>query len=434
MRKIERRMPADLEAEESLIGAMLLSTEAVEEVMEHITAGDFYSKEHQEIVEAIATIWRRGKAVDCVTVGRELKNRGSGKDETETTAYLTELVASTPVISHVDSHIGIVIDLAKKRELITTATKIAEESLISEMPAEVLVDRAEAEIFALGEGRREGGTERIEKSISEALDRLEGRGSAVGLPTGLIDLDRLTGGLREGELIVVGARPSMGKTALAMGIAAHIATEKSLPVLVASLEMGEADLTARLIAGEARLNHRGAELTEVERSRMGIAAKQLAIAPLFINDRPTSTPQSIRSEARRLKAKEGLALIVVDYLQLMTAGGRINDRQAEIAEVSRSLKVLARELEIPIIAVSQLSRKLEDRSEKRPLLSDLRESGQIEQDADLVLFLYRDEVYSAESKDAGVAEVIVAKNRNGATGTTRMAWIAGQTRFANLAR
>jgi replicative DNA helicase len=304
------------------------------------------------------------------------------------------------------------------------------------------IDEAEAMMFRIAERRVVDSTKPIRELLDANLDRLEElyeQGNAItGLPTGYVDFDELLSGLQPSNLIVVGARPSMGKTAFALGMAANAALEAQRPVLFFSLEMGHLELTQRLLCSDARVDSqrmRNGNLAEDDWPKITRAVGKLGEAPIWIDDNPNLTVMEVRAKARRLKSRLGdLGLIVVDYLQLMSGRGNAENRQVEVSEMSRGLKILARELETPIVAVSQLSRGLESRSDKRPMLSDLRESGSIEQDADVVAFLYRDEVYNPESPDIGSAEVIIAKHRNGPTGTVRLAWLSNYTRFANMSR
>jgi replicative DNA helicase len=297
-------------------------------------------------------------------------------------------------------------------------------------------------VFAMSQRRVEDSVKPLRDLLDTSLDRLEHlfmRGDAItGLPTGYLDLDELLSGLQPSTLVVVGARPSVGKTAFALGMAAHAAVEEHKPVLFCSLEMGHLELTQRLLAAEARVDSskmRNGRLTDADWTKISHALGRLSEAPLFIDDNPNLTVMEIRANARRLKSRVGeLGMVVIDYLQLMSGRGRAENRQVEVSEMSRGLKILARELETPVVALSQLSRALELRADKRPMLADLRESGSIEQDADVVLFLYRDEVYNPESPDVGTAEVILAKHRNGPTGNVRLAFLGHYTRFANMAR
>ena len=434
--------PHNLQAEESLLGAMLLSRDAIAAVMEvRLSPEDFYKPTHGHIYEAISTIYERGEPPDAVTVAEELRRDGL-LEPIGGTATLVNLQAATPATTNAARYARIVEEHALLRRLIGVAGEIAE--LGYELPDDVTaaVDRAEALVFDVAQRRVADTLAPLRDLLSQSLDRLEAlyeRGEAItGVPTGYHDLDEQLSGLQPSSLVVVGARPAMGKTAFALGMASHAAMEHRRPVLFFSLEMSHLELTQRLLCAEARVDSnrmRTGRLQEGDWSRINNAIGKLAEAPIYIDDNPNTTVMEIRAKARRLKSRIGdLGLICVDYLQLMTGRGSAENRQVEVSEMSRGLKILARELEVPVVALSQLSRNLEMRSDKRPVLADLRESGSIEQDSDVVMFLYRDEIYNAESADRGGAEVIVAKHRNGPTGKTQLAFLDHYTRFANMAR
>jgi len=433
--------PHNLAAEESLLGAMLLSKDAVTSAVQLCKASDFYKPAHGHVFDAITSLYARGEAVDPVTVAEELKRAGL-LEALGGPALLVDLQANTPSISNAAYYARIIEENALLRRLIGVAGDIAD--LAYTVPDDVTkaVDEAESMIYAVGQRRVEDTVKPLRDLLDLSLDRLEHlfmRGDAVtGLPTGYADLDEVLSGLQPSTLVVIGARPSVGKTAFALGLAAAAAVEHHKPVLFCSLEMGHLELTQRLLAAEARVDSskmRNGRLTDADWTKISHALGRLSEAPLFIDDNPNLTVMEIRAKARRLKSRIGeLGLIVVDYLQLMSGRGSAENRQVEVSEMSRGLKILARELETPVVALSQLSRALELRADKRPMLADLRESGSIEQDADVVLFLYRDEVYNPETPDVGTAEVIVAKHRNGPTGTVRLAFLAHYTRFANMAR
>jgi replicative DNA helicase len=433
--------PHNLQAEESLLGAMLLSKDAIAVASEVLDAENFYKPAHGHIYEAITSLSAAGEPADPVTVADELRRAGL-LDAIGGPATLVTLQASTPAISNAGRYARIIEEHALLRRLIGVAGEIAEMSY--DLPDDITktVDQAESLVFEVAQRRVTDTMAPIHDLLNANLDRLEAlydKGDAItGLPTGFLDLDELLSGLQPNALYVVGARPSMGKTALALGIASHAAIDAQRPVLIFSLEMGQLELTQRLLCSEARVDSkkvRNGNLSESDWGKIAHATGRLAEAPVWIDDNPNLTIMEIRSKARRLKSRLGdLGLVVVDYLQLMTGRSNAENRQVEVSEISRGLKILARELECPVIALSQLSRQLEMRADKRPMLADLRESGSIEQDADVVMFIYRDDVYNPDSPDRGTAEILVSKHRNGPTGMTRLAFLDHYTKFANMAR
>jgi replicative DNA helicase len=436
----QRVPPHNLEAEESLLGALLLSRDAVSTAAElGVHAGEFYKVAHQHIFEAIRVLAATGQPIDPVTVADELRRAGL-LDEIGGSAALLEMQAATPAISNASRYARIVQDTALLRRLIGVASDIAELAFNEPDDVSKALDQAESKVFEVAEQRVTDSTAQINDVLGRVMEDLEqiySRGEAVtGAPTGYTDLDELLTGLHPSQLIIVGARPSMGKTALALGVATNLATATNRPVLFFSLEMGHKELAQRILASEARVDSqklRTGRLDQADWSKIGKAIGRLEV-PLFIDENPNVTVMEIRAKARRLKARHGsLGLIVVDYLQLMSGTGAEN-RQLEISEISRGLKILAREMQTPVLALSQLSRNLEARADKRPMLADLRESGSLEQDADVVMFVYRDEVYNADSPDRGSAEIIVSKHRNGPIGTRRLVYLGAYTRFENAAR
>ncbi|MCL4423000.1 MAG: replicative DNA helicase [Actinobacteria bacterium] len=432
--------PHNLDAEESLLGAMLLSRDAVAAAMETCSAGDFYKPAHGHIFEAITTLYAQGEPVDAVTVADELKRAGL-LDAIGGAAVLVSLQSNTPAISNASKYAVIVEEYSLLRRLVGVAQDIAEIGY--EMPDDVAsaIDRAESMVFEIGQRRVVDSLVSIRDLLEESLDHLEhlvDRKEAItGVPTGYRDLDEQLAGLQKSNLVVVGARPSMGKTSFALGIVAHAAVECQVPVLFFSLEMSHLEIASRLLCAEARVNAtrmRNGRLHDSDWPRISTAVGRLGDAPIYVDDNPNLTVMDIRAKSRRLRSRENLGLIVVDYLQLMTGRHGAESRQVEVSEISRGLKILARELQIPVVALSQLSRNLEMRADKRPVLADLRESGSIEQDADVVMFIYRDEIYNPDSPDRGTAEIIVAKHRNGPTGIAQLAFLDKYTRFANMAQ
>ena len=432
--------PNDLQAEESLLGAMLLSRDAIASAVESCRTEDFYRPAHGHIFEAICSLYAQGEPADPVTVADELK-RADLLESAGGTGNLIGLQANTPAIANASRYARIVQEHALLRRLISVAGDIAEMGYSLPEDVTAAMDRAEAMVFEVAERRVTDSLKPLRELLAVSLDHLEAlynRGDAItGVPTGFTDLDERLSGLQPSALVIVGARPSMGKTSLALGLAAHAAIERRLPVLFFSLEMSHLELTQRLLCSEARVDSsrmRNGKLHESDWPKVVNAIGKLGEAPLFIDDNANLTVMEIRAKARRLKSREGLGLIVVDYLQLMSGHGPAENRQVEVSEISRGLKILARELAVPVVALSQLSRNLEARADKRPVLADLRESGSLEQDADVVLFIYRDEVYNKDSADKGAAEIIIAKHRNGPTGMTQLAFLDHFTRFANMAR
>ena len=419
---------------------MLLSRDAVSVALEQCDTADFYKPAHGHVFEAIGALYTRGEPVDPVTVADELRRAGL-LDLIGGPEVLIRLQAATPATSNAGRYAHIVNDHALLRRLIGVATDIADMGYDVPENVDEAIDRAESLVFDVGQRRVAETLAPIRDLLAESLDRLEAlydRGEAItGVPTGYSDIDEQLSGLQPSNLVIVGGRPACGKTAFSLGIVAHAAMEAREPVLFFSLEMSHLEITQRLLCAEAKVDSsrmRNGKLHDSDWSKISHAIGRLGEAPIYIDDNPNLTVMDIRAKSRRLKSREGLSLVVIDYLQLMTGRSHAENRQVEVSEISRGLKILARELEVPVIALSQLSRNLEQRADKRPMLADLRESGSLEQDADVVMFLYRDEVYNPESPDRGTAEIIVAKHRNGPTGTARLAFLDHYARFANMAR
>ena len=432
--------PHNLEAEESLLGAMLLSRDAIASAVEACSADDFYKPAHGHIFEAITSLYGQGEPADPVTVADELR-RADLLEAIGGVAILSSLQANTPATSNAGRYARIVEEHALLRRLIGVAGEIAEMGYSVPEDVAQVVDEAESLVFRVAQRRVADTLKPIKDLLEESLDRLEAlfdRGESItGVPSGYLDLDEQLAGLQPSNLVIIGARPAMGKTSFALGMAANAAMEAQVPVLFFSLEMSHSEISQRLLCAEARVDAtrmRNGRLHESDWPKITHAIGRLAEAPIYIDDNPNVTVMDIRAKARRMKSRDGLGLVVIDYLQLMTGRAKAENRQVEVSEISRSLKILARELEVPVVALSQLSRNLEMRADKRPVLADLRESGSLEQDADVVMFIYRDEIYDPESSDRGTAEIIVAKHRNGPTGKTQLAFLDHYTRFANMAR
>jgi len=432
--------PQNLEAEESVLGAMMLSPGAIGAVSEILDGGDFYRESHAKIYRASVGLYARGEPVDAITLVDELEERGELED-VGGRLRVHELAALVPAAANAAHYARIVREVATLRGLIRTGQEIAR--LGWERPGEVqeLVDRAEQILFDLSQDRVTTEFSHIESLLKESFERItqlyEAGAEVTGVPAGFRELDRLTSGFQPGNLVIVAARPSMGKSALGLCIAANLAVREGIPVGIFTLEMSKAEVTQRLMCSEAKVESqrlRTGKLAIDDWPRLTAACDKLAKAPLYVDDTGSINLMEIRSKARRLKSREPtLGLIVIDYLQLMTSGVTVENRVQEVSQISRSLKVLARDLDVPIVAMSQLSRAVEQRHDKRPILSDLRESGSIEQDADLVMFIYRDEYYNEDSEQQGMAEVALAKHRNGPTDTIKLSFLKRYAKFSDLA-
>jgi replicative DNA helicase len=438
-----RLPPHDLQAEESLLGAMMLSAGAIGDATGKVTASDFYKPAHGHIFDAIHTLYATGQPADAVTVADELRRAGL-LDAIGGLAVLAQILSATPATTNAARYAQIVEEYALLRRLIGVSGEIAELGYSVPEDVQKALDRAESLVYAVNERRVTDSMKPLSSLLSENLDHIEAlheRGSAVtGTPTGFLDLDLLLSGLQPSSLVIVGARPAMGKTSFGLGMLAHAALEapEPKPCLFFSLEMSHLELTQRLLCSEAKVDShrlRNGQLKGDDWSAISRAMGRLGPAPIYIDDNPNLTIMEIRAKARRLKSQVGkLGMIVIDYLQLMTGRSSAENRQVEVSELSRGLKILARELETPVVALSQLSRNLEMRADKRPMLSDLRESGSLEQDADVAMFIFREEIYDPKPENAGQAEIIVAKHRSGPTGIIQLAYLPQYTRFANMAR
>ena len=431
--------PQAVDAEVAVLGAMMLDNSAVGVAAELLDEQVFYRMAHRKIFNAIMSLFARDEAVDLVTVTQELKKK-KNLDDVGGAAYLSTVLGSVATTANVRYHAKIVLEKSVLRRLITVATEIAQEAYDMGGEAGDILDRAEHMIFEIAESRVRRDfvpMREILKHSFEVIEELYRRKEHItGIPSGFVDLDNLTSGFQRSDLIIIAGRPSMGKTALALNVAAHAAIRMGVATAIFSLEMGRAQLVQRMLCSEAHVDAhqlRTGHLADRHWSNLTTAAGLLSEAPIWIDDTAAMTVLEMRSKARRLKAEADIGLLIVDYLQLMHGLGRQENRQQEISEISRSLKALAKELEVPVLALSQLSRAVETRGgDRRPILSDLRESGAIEQDADVVAFIYRPEVYDRSPENMGLAEVIVGKQRNGPTGTVRLAFSSECTRFDNL--
>lgn len=439
--------PHSIEAEQSVLGGLMLDNQAWDRMDGLLSENDFYRDEHRRIFRQIRRLLELGKPADVVTVAEGLDAAGES-EQTGGLAYLGELAANTPSAANIRRYAEIVRERGVLRQLVTAADEIAGDALNPMgREAETLLDEAEAKIFAIAEagGSRQDGFVHINPLLTQVVEKIQelhdrdNPSDITGTPSGFTDLDRMTSGLQPGDLIIIAGRPSMGKTAIALNMAEYVAVEYGAPVGVFSMEMGGAQLAMRMLASIGRLDSsrvRTGKLNDDEWSRLSFALGKLHEAPIYIDESGGLTPGNLRARARRLHRQCGkLGLIVIDYMQLMTTARQGENRATEISEISRSIKSLAKELQVPIIALSQLSRKVEERTDKRPMMSDLRESGAIEQDADVIMMMYRDEYYNKEkTQDQGIAEVIIGKQRNGPTGTVRLAFLGEYTRFENLAQ
>jgi len=436
--------PHSVEAEQSVLGGLLLDNSAFERLTDLLTEGDFYRHDHRLIWQHIARLINLSRPADVVTVNESLTSVGKA-DEVGGLSYLNALAHNTPSAANIRRYAEIVRERSMLRKLVAVADDIAATALNPQgKEARQLLDEAESRVFKIAqEGARSAqGFQEIQPLLAQVVERIddlyhrEGNTDVTGIPTGFIDLDRMTSGLQAGDLVIVAGRPSMGKTSFSMNIAEHVAIDQGLPVAVFSMEMGAVQLAMRMLGSVGMLDqHRmrtGKLLTE-DWPRVTHAVQRMQSAQIYIDETPGLTAVDLRARARRLARQCGqLGLIVIDYIQLMSASGAGENRATEISEISRALKSLAKELECPVVTLSQLNRSLEQRPNKRPVMSDLRESGAIEQDADLILFIYRDEVYNPDSPDKGTAEIIVGKQRNGPIGTVRLTFQGESTKFLSF--
>ncbi len=443
--KMDRVPPYNLEAEESVLGSMLISREAVISVSGILSEEDFYRKANQEIYRAIKELFSLGEPIDLITVADFLKKKNL-LDEVGDSTYIHSLVSNMPLAANAEYYARIVKHNSVLRKLIYSATEIA--TMGYEIPEDLYltVDRAQQLIFSvyqeLNEDMKSGKFSVIKDVLSDVYEQVaslyENKSSITGIPTGFIDLDKKTAGLQDSDLIIIASRPGMGKTSFAMGIIRYVAMVNKLPVALFSLEMSKSQIAQRLMCSEARIDLqrlRSGNLRDDEWPKLARAIENLAESKIYIDDSAFLTIMDLRSRARMLKSSHGIRLIIVDYLQLMQSGMNFREnRVLEITEISRNLKSIAKELKIPVVAISQLSREVEKRDRKRPLLADLRESGAIEQDADLVMFIYRDDYYDEKSTEAGLAEINIAKHRNGPTGTMKLKFFKEYTLFVNATK
>ena len=437
----ERTLPHNLDAERSVLGAILLRNDTINAAVEVLQPDDFYREAHQLLLEHMIQLSERGAAIDLVTLAESL-SRANALDKVGGPAYITRLVDGVPRTTNVEYYAQIVKEKSTLRRLITEASKIASDAYDADRDASEILDEAERSIFSIADARIGEGFTPLSDLVNSALDTVEKlqqfKSLVTGVPTGFYDLDHKTSGMQPTDLVIIAARPSMGKTSFVINMAQNAALEHGKVVGVFSLEMSKEQLFMRMLTSEARVDSqrlRQGMLLERDLPAIAQAAEKLSMAKIFIDDSASIGVLEMRAKARRLKAEHGLDMLVIDYVQLMQGRGRFENRQQELTSISRSLKALAKELHVPILILSQLSRAPDARADHRPQLSDLRESGALEQDADVVMFIYREDRYKGpEDEDTGEAEIIIAKQRNGPVGTVKLAFISDYTRFENLER
>lgn len=438
-----RLPPQSVEAEQAVLGGLMLAPDAIDRVADLLNEQDFYRRDHRLIYRAIRELSEKNKPFDAVTLGEWFESNNLS-EQLGGNSYLIELASTTPSAANIRAYAEIVREKSVLRQLIDAGTEIVNDGFQPEgRDSREVLSAAEMKVFKIAEQGRRGRADFVplRDAMKEAFqilqDRYENQGTVTGLPTGFHDFDEMTAGLQPSDLIILAARPAMGKTTLALNMAEYGALKTKKAVAIYSMEMSASQLAFRLISSIGRVNAtrlRTGQLEDEDWSRVNMAIKMLSEVKVFIDDTPALSPDVLRSKARRIMREHGLGLIVVDYLQLMQVPGTGENRTNEISEISRSLKALAMELKVPVIALSQLNRGLESRTDKRPVMSDLRESGAIEQDADIIVFIYRDDYYNKDSTDKGLAEVIIGKQRNGPTGTVKLKFFGEYTRFDNLAR
>ena len=421
--------PHDIEAEQAVIGSMLTDQEAVYAAIERLKPEDFYREDNKQIYTAILNIYNKAEPIDIITLKAELSSMGK-LDAVGGLEYIVELPEKVPTTANVDRYIKIVEEKSLLRNLIRAANEILSSGYAQEDDVENIVDHAEKKIFDVMQKKSQKGYTTIKDVLVESFTKLEElynqKEHITGVPTGFAELDKKTAGLHGSELILIAARPAMGKSAFALNIGSYAATRANVPVAIFSLEMSKEQVGNRILCSEALVdsnNVRTGELNDEELGKLAETSGELSQAPIYIDDTPGISVMEIRAKCRKLKLEKNIGLVIIDYLQLIQGSGKTSSREQEIAEISRSLKILAKEIEVPVIALSQLSRAVEARPDHRPMLSDLRESGSIEQDADIVMFLYRDDYYNEDSEKKNIAEVIIAKRRAGSTGTVDLAWL-----------
>lgn len=437
---IKRVLPHSIEAEQSVVGSMLMDKEAILTASEILMPDDFYGRQYGVLFESIAELYNEGKPVDMVTLRERLREKDV-PPEVASVEFIRDLINAVPTSINIRHYADIVKEKALLRKIIKVNEEIEGMCYLGKEKLEVILGETEKKIFNLIQSRNTGDYMPIKEVVIRTLEKIEAasktKGNVTGIATGFYDLDYMTAGLQPSDFILIGARPSMGKTALVLNLAQYIAIRNNVPTAIFSLEMSREQLMNRMFAMEARVdsqNLRTGDLSDSDWEKLIESAGVIGKSNLIIDDTPGISIGELRSKCRKYKLEHNLSLVIIDYLQLMTGNGRTDSRQQEISEISRSLKALAREIQAPVIALSQVNRACEARPDHRPMMSDLRESGSIEQDADVIMFLYRDEYYNKDSDKKGIAELIIAKQRNGSIGTVNLAWLPNLTKFANLER
>lgn len=437
----DRTPPQNIEAEQAVLGAVFLEPESLTPASEMLRPEDFYRAAHQKIFEMMLALSNKGEPIDLVTVTAELADQNL-LEEVGGVSYLADLANAVPTAANVEYYARIIEEKSILRRLIRTATTIATDGYTREDDVEGLLNESERKILEVSQRKNTKGFQNIKDVLVAAYDKIETlhnrKGDITGIPTGFIELDKMTAGFQRNDLIIVAARPSVGKTAFALNIAQNVATKTDENVAIFSLEMGSDQLVMRMLCAEGNIDAqrlRTGALTAEDWAKLTMAMGSLANGGIYIDDTPGIRVSEIRAKCRRLKQESGLGMILIDYLQLIQGSGKSGEnRQQEVSEISRSLKALARELQVPVIALSQLSRGVESRQDKRPMMSDIRESGSIEQDADIVAFLYREDYYERETENKNIIEIIIAKQRNGPVGTVQLAFVKEYNKFVNLDR
>lgn len=434
---IKKILPHSLEAEQSVIGSMIMDKDAILVASEAINSSDFYEQQHGILFDTMLELFNEGKPVDLVTLQNRLKEKDV-PPQISSLEFIRDLVSSVPTSANVKYYAQIVRDKSVLRRLIKVAEETANDCYLDKENLDVILEKTEKEVFNISQNRGTKEFTDIRDIVLRSIDSIEAasknKGSVTGIATGFYDLDYKTAGLQPSDLILIAARPSMGKTAFALNIAEYVALRSNITTAIFSLEMSQDQLAKRILAMNSRVdsqNIRTGNLSADEWASLMESARIIGNSNLVIDDTSSISVSELRSKCRKLKLERNLGLVIIDYLQLMSSNKRVESRQQEISDISRSLKALAREINVPVVALSQLSRAVEQRPDKRPMLSDLRESGAIEQDADVVMFIYRDDYYNLDSEEPGVTEIIIGKQRNGPTGTIKLAWLAQYTKFAN---
>lgn len=437
---IKKVHPHNLMAEQSVVGSMIMDKDAIIAASEIITGEDFYDRRYSILFDSMIELYNEGKPADLITLQNKLKEKDV-PPEICSLEFIRDLISSVPTSANVRYYANIVAEKSTLRQLIKVTESITNDCYLDKSKVEDIMENTEKKVFDILQKKNSGDITNIKDVVFQSLETIEAaarnKGSVTGISTGFYDLDYKTAGLQPSDLILIAARPSMGKTAFVLNVAEHVAIKNNVSTAIFSLEMSKDQLVKRMMAMHSKINSqalRTGDLTDEEWVELVDTARVIGNSNLVIDDTSSISVSELRSKCRKLKLEKNLGLVIIDYLQLMSGSKRAESRQQEISEISRSLKALAREIDAPVIALSQLSRAVEQRPDKRPMLSDLRESGAIEQDADVVMFIYRDDYYNHDSEDAGVSEIIIGKQRNGPTGTIKLAWLSQFTKFANLER